>query len=96
MRISTAIGFAVAFRLHSSIAAAVGAFGLCVPFGFSFAWVFITMGLVAGNAQAAQGPVDARLSAHIRLEHLCTREQHARLDAAVVFRALAVARFARR
>ena len=31
------------------------AFGLCVAFGFAFEWLFITLGLVAGTAQAAQG-----------------------------------------
>ena len=30
-------------------------FGLCVVFGFAFEWVFIALGLFAGNAQAAQG-----------------------------------------
>ena len=33
----------------------LAAFGLCVLFGFAFTWLFITIGLVAGNAQAAQG-----------------------------------------
>jgi len=53
--ITTAIGFAVGFRLHGSVLGAVAAFGLCVAFGFAFEWVFILLGLVAGNAQAAQG-----------------------------------------
>ena len=33
----------------------LAAFGLVVVFGFAFEWLFITMGLFAGNAQAAQG-----------------------------------------
>lgn len=53
--ITTAIGFLVGFRLHDSVARALLAFGLCVVFGFAWSWVFIVMGLVAGNAQAAQG-----------------------------------------
>jgi ABC-2 type transport system permease protein len=53
--ITTAIGFAVGFRLHGSVAGALAAFGLCVVFGFAFEWVFVLLGLVAGNAQAAQG-----------------------------------------
>jgi ABC-2 type transport system permease protein len=53
--IAAALGFAVGFRLHGSVAAALAAFGLCVLFGFAFSWVFITIGLLAGNAQAAQG-----------------------------------------
>lgn len=39
--ITAAIGFAVGFRLHSSVLDALAAFGLCVVFGFAFEWVFI-------------------------------------------------------
>ena len=49
------IAFAVGFRLHGSAAQGVAAFALVVAFGFAFEWVFITLGLFAGNAQAAQG-----------------------------------------
>jgi ABC transporter DrrB family efflux protein len=55
LAITTAIGFAVGFRFHGSTAAALLAFVLCVVFGFALEWVFITLGLFAGNAQAAQG-----------------------------------------
>jgi ABC-type multidrug transport system permease subunit len=50
-----AIGFAVGFRLHGNIGAGLAAFALCVLFGFAFIWLFVTIGLFAGNAQAAQG-----------------------------------------
>ncbi len=53
--ISTAAAFAVGFRLHAPIGSALAAFGLCVVFGFAFLWLFMLVGLVAGNAQAAQG-----------------------------------------
>ena len=53
--VTTALGFAVGFRVHGSPASAVAAFGLCVVFGFAFCWLFIMLGLLAGNAQAAQG-----------------------------------------
>jgi ABC-2 type transport system permease protein len=53
--ITTLIGFLVGFRLHAGLGAALGAFGLCVLSGFAFCWVFMTLGLLAGNAQAAQG-----------------------------------------
>jgi ABC-2 type transport system permease protein len=49
------IGFAVGFRFHGSVAAALGAFLLCAVFGFAFLWMFIALGALAGNAQAAQG-----------------------------------------
>jgi ABC-2 type transport system permease protein len=48
-------GFVVGFRLHGGIAGGLTAFALCVLCGFAFSWVFITIGLYAGNAQAAQG-----------------------------------------
>jgi len=53
--VGTALGFAVGYRLHGSVAAGLAAFGLCVLFTFAFEWLFITIGLVAGSAQAAQG-----------------------------------------
>ena len=55
LAITVAIGFAVGFRLHGSVAEGVAAFALCVLFGFAFIWLFVTIGLFAGNAQAAQG-----------------------------------------
>jgi ABC-2 type transport system permease protein len=53
--ITAAIGFAVGFRIHGSVVDALAALGLLVVFGFAFEWLFITLGLFAGNAQAAQG-----------------------------------------
>ena len=52
---TAAVAFAVGFALHGSALDGLAAFGLVVLFGFAFEWVFITMGLFAGNAQAAQG-----------------------------------------
>jgi ABC transporter DrrB family efflux protein len=49
------IAFAVGFRLHGSVLDGLAAFGLVVVFGFAFEWLFVTMGLFAGNSQAAQG-----------------------------------------
>jgi ABC-2 type transport system permease protein len=49
------IAFAVGFRLHGSGIDGLAAFGLVVAFGFALEWLFITMGLFAGTAQAAQG-----------------------------------------
>jgi ABC-2 type transport system permease protein len=53
--VGAALGFAVGFRMHAPVTSGLAAFGLCVLFSFAFEWLFITIGLVAGNAQAAQG-----------------------------------------
>ncbi len=53
--ITSAIGFAVGFRLHAGVGRAVLAYLLCLLFGFAFEWVFVLIGLLAGTAQAAQG-----------------------------------------
>jgi ABC transporter DrrB family efflux protein len=55
LAVTTAIGFAIGFRVHGTAAEAVGAFALCALYGFAFIWLFIFLGLMAGNAQAAQG-----------------------------------------
>lgn len=55
LAVTTAIGFAVGFRIHGDVPEALAAFGLCVLYGFAFTWLFVLLGLVAGNAQAAQG-----------------------------------------
>ena len=55
LAVTAAIGFAVGFRIHGSWADALGAFGMCVLFGFAFEWLFIMLGLIAGTPQAAQG-----------------------------------------
>lgn len=51
----TIIGFGIGFRLGGSVANGILAFVLIVVFAFAFEWVFITLGMYAGNAQAAQG-----------------------------------------
>jgi ABC-2 type transport system permease protein len=53
--VTVAIAFAVGFRLQGSAMDGLAAFGLVVAFGFAFEWLFVTMGLLAGNSQAAQG-----------------------------------------
>jgi ABC-2 type transport system permease protein len=55
LAVTTASGFAVGFRLHAGLGSSVAAFALGILFGFAFEWMFIMMGLMAGNAQAAQG-----------------------------------------
>jgi ABC-2 type transport system permease protein len=53
--VTTAIGFAVGFRIHGSVVDSLAAFGLLILLGFAFEWLFITLGMFAGSAQAAQG-----------------------------------------
>jgi ABC-2 type transport system permease protein len=52
--VTVAIAYAVGFRLHGSVVDGLAAFALVILFGFAFEWVFITLGLLAGNSQAAQ------------------------------------------
>jgi ABC-2 type transport system permease protein len=52
---TAAIGFAVGFRPQGGSLEALAAFGLVLVFGFAFMWLFVSVGLVAGNVQAAQG-----------------------------------------
>jgi len=55
MAISAAVGFAAGFRIHGGVRDALAAFALLIVLSFVFEWVFLTLGLFAGNAQAAQG-----------------------------------------
>lgn len=55
LAITSAVGFAVGFRIHGPLTEALGAFALLVAFGFAIEWMFITLGTLAGNPQAAQG-----------------------------------------
>src|SRR5580700_1874425 len=54
LAVTTAIGFAIGFRLHAGAGAAVEAFAICVLYGFAFCWLFVALGLFAGSPQAAQ------------------------------------------
>lgn len=49
------LGFAVGFRPHGSLIEVAAGFGLILVGAAAFAWIFIVIGLVSGNAQAAQG-----------------------------------------
>jgi ABC-2 type transport system permease protein len=53
--VMTIVSFLVGFRVHDGLDKALLAAALIVVFVFAFEWVFITMGLYSGNAQAAQG-----------------------------------------
>lgn len=49
------IGFLIGFRTHGPISGVVAGIALTFLAGYCFAWIFISLGLFAGNAQAAQG-----------------------------------------
>jgi ABC-2 type transport system permease protein len=53
--VMSAVGFLVGFRVGPGVADGLAALGLTVLYGFAFVWVFITLGLLAGSPQAAQG-----------------------------------------
>ncbi len=52
---TAAFGFLFGFRLEGSVAQGVAALGLCLLYGVVFTVVFMVIGLVAPNSQAAQG-----------------------------------------
>jgi len=49
------LAFIVGFRLHTDALDAVLAIALLVIAAYSFAWIFITIGLISNSAQAANG-----------------------------------------
>lgn len=49
------LGFLIGFRPAGSIGSILLGFALMVVAGYAFTWIFITIGLISGNAQAAQG-----------------------------------------
>ena len=49
------LGVLVGFRPQGSLAGILGGFVLIIVAGMAFTWIFIVIGLVSGNAQAAQG-----------------------------------------
>jgi ABC transporter DrrB family efflux protein len=58
------VGFAVGFRVHTSVVAALAGMGLVLLFAYSLSWVFAGMGLAVGDpetAQAATFPIVAPL-----------------------------------
>ena len=83
LAITTAIGFAVGFRIHGSVSAAMLAFGLCLVFGFAFEWVFLYLGMHGAHRTGGAGHGTARVPAHVRLERVRAGGDDARVDAGV-------------
>jgi ABC transporter DrrB family efflux protein len=53
--VTSAVGFAVGFRSSAAIISLLAAVGLCLVAAFAFTWLFVLLGILAGNPQAAQG-----------------------------------------
>jgi ABC-2 type transport system permease protein len=53
--ITSVIGVLIGFRTHSSLGEVLLGIAVMIVFGFACTWVFVFIGLVSGNAQAAQG-----------------------------------------
>jgi len=53
--VTVAVGMLTGFRFHGSAIDALVAIVLCIVYGAAFTWPFIYLGLIAGNAQAANG-----------------------------------------
>src|SRR5437867_6602563 len=49
-----AVGFAVGFRIHTNFVEFLGGMGLVLLFGYTFSWIFATLGLAVGNPETAQ------------------------------------------
>ena len=67
---TAAFGFLFGFRLGGTVPDGLAALGLCLVYGVVFTVVFIVIGLVAPNAQAAQGMSHDRLRPGLLLQHL--------------------------
>jgi ABC transporter DrrB family efflux protein len=53
--VATLLSFAIGFRTHADFGAVAVAFVVLLAANYAFTWLFITVGLSFGNAQAAQG-----------------------------------------
>ena len=49
-----AVGLAIGWRIHSSVADAAAAFGLALLFGYAFTWVGAWLGMMLRSPEAAQ------------------------------------------
>lgn len=49
------VGFAVGFRIHTSVTAFLAALALLLAFGYALSWAAAALGLAIGDAESAQG-----------------------------------------
>jgi ABC transporter DrrB family efflux protein len=54
LTVTTLVGFAMGFRTSAPLGNLLAAVALCLFAAFAFTWLFVLLGLVAGNPQAAQ------------------------------------------
>ena len=52
---TTLVGFAMGFRTSAPLGSLLLAVALCIFAAFAFTWMFVLLGIIAGNPQAAQG-----------------------------------------
>ncbi|MGH9265952.1 MAG: ABC transporter permease [Acidimicrobiales bacterium] len=55
LAVTILVGFLVGFRTSAPIGGLLLAVALCLFAAFAFTWMFVLMGIVSGNPQAAQG-----------------------------------------
>jgi ABC-2 type transport system permease protein len=55
LTVTTLCGFAMGFRTSAPLSSLFLAICLCVFAAFAFTWMFVLLGILAGNPQAAQG-----------------------------------------
>jgi ABC-2 type transport system permease protein len=55
LTVTTLVGFAMGFRTSAPLSSLLLAIALCIFAAFAFTWLFVLMGIIAGNPQAAQG-----------------------------------------
>jgi ABC transporter DrrB family efflux protein len=55
LTVTTLVGFAMGFRTSAPFGSLLLAVALCIFAAFAFTWMFVLLGLLAGNPQAAQG-----------------------------------------
>ncbi|MDP1806663.1 MAG: ABC transporter permease, partial [Acidimicrobiales bacterium] len=53
LAVTTAVGFAMGFRTSAPLSSLLLAVALCTFAAFAFTWMFVLLGIVAGNPQAA-------------------------------------------
>ncbi len=55
LTVTTIVGFAMGFRTSAPLTSLLLAIALCIFAAFAFTWLFVLMGIISGNPQAAQG-----------------------------------------